>query len=85
MNGSIIIEGGSGRDPALLEAVQERILQPVHDDPEVRQSRKVLLITAAWQGEEFAEAHLKEVIYRMGVSPRVSGAADENVQNLSVY
>jgi hypothetical protein len=85
MNGSIIIEGGSGRDPALLEAARERILRPVHDDPDVRRSRKVLLITAAWQGEEFAEAHLKEVIHGMGVRARIPGAADDNVQNLSVY
>ncbi len=85
MSGAIIIDGGSGRDAGPLEAAQGRILAPVHSDPKVRARRKVLLITAGWQGEEFAEAHLKRTLYEMGVAPRVAGHRDPNVQNLSLY
>lgn len=85
MSGTILIDGGTGRDPGPLEVAREQILEPRHSDPQVRRSRKVLLITAGWQGEEFAETHLKHAVYAMGVPHHLRGAREENVQNLSVY
>ncbi|MAE71391.1 MAG: hypothetical protein CME06_13100 [Gemmatimonadetes bacterium] len=85
MTGAIIIDGGTGRDPGPLQVARGRILEPTHGDRSVRGSRKVVLITAGWQAEEFAESHLKEALYRIGVPPRMPGNQHHNVQNLSLY
>ena len=83
--GSILIDGGTGNGTELLGVARSHILDPSHRDPAVRKSRKVLLVTAAWQQEEFNEAHLKNHLYAWGVAPVIAGAVEENVQNLSLY
>ncbi len=85
MTGAIIIDGGSGRDPGPLEVARGKILEPTHSNAGVRKSRKVVLVTAGWQAEEFGESHLKETLYRIGVPARVPGNRHHNVQNLSLY
>jgi hypothetical protein len=85
MKGSIIFNGNIRLETDFIQTFQDRILASNHSDPVVRDSKKVLLVTAAWQKREFYESHVKEALYDIGLDPAFDGSYDQNIQNLSVY
>ncbi|PIQ28723.1 hypothetical protein COW36_11845 [bacterium (Candidatus Blackallbacteria) CG17_big_fil_post_rev_8_21_14_2_50_48_46] len=85
MKGSIVFNGNIQLETDFIEAFKTQILSSQHQDPAVRASRKVLLITAAWQKREFKEAHIKRALYKIGIAPQFEGGFDQNIQNLSIY
>ncbi|MBI4871000.1 MAG: Type 1 glutamine amidotransferase-like domain-containing protein [Candidatus Riflebacteria bacterium] len=85
MKGWIVFNGNIVLDVDFVHRHAERILDSHHVDAEVRDWRKVLLITAGWQRGEFDEAHLKQAFGEIGVPSRFEGKFDQNIQNLAVY
>lgn len=85
MKGTIIFNGNIKLETDFIKAFGPQILDSHHTDPAVRESRKVLLITAAWQKREFYENHVKQALYQIGLQPKFAGGYDQHVQNLSIY
>lgn len=85
MKGYIVFNGNIQFEADFINKFQNLILSSHHSDARVRDSKKVLLITAAWQKREFNESHVKQALYNIGLQPRFEGGYDQNVQNLSVY
>ena len=85
MKGWIILNGNIQFETELISRFAERIRESRHADPDVRQWRKVLLITAAWQRDEHKEGHIKAAISQIGIPSRIERGYDENIQNLSIY
>ena len=85
MKGWILFNGNIRFDVDFVHRQRERLLRSQHVDDEVRNWRKVLLVTAAWQQAEFEESHLKEAIEEIGIPSRFEGGFDRNVQNLALY
>lgn len=85
MKGSIVFNGNIQLETDFIQAFHSQILSSQHQDPAVRASRKVLLVTAAWQKREFEEAHIKRALYQIGIQPQFEGGFDQNIQNLSIY
>lgn len=85
MKGTILFNGNIRFETDFIDKFKDRILSSNHIDPEVRDSKKVLLITAAWQKREFQENHIKQALYNIGIQPKFQGGFDQNTQNLSIY
>lgn len=85
MKGYIVFNGNIQFESDFINTFQNLILSSHHSDTKVRDSKKVLLITAAWQKREFHESHVKQALYNIGLQPRFEGGYDQNVQNLSIY
>lgn len=85
MKGWILFNGNIRLDVDFVYRYGDRMRHSHHVDPEVREWRKVLLVTAAWQSNEFHEQHVKDALYRIGIPSRMQGGHDQNIQNLSVY
>ena len=85
MKGTILFNGNIKFETDFIDIFRDRILSSNHIDPEVRESKKVLLITAAWQKREFKESHVKQALYNIGIQPKFAGGYDQNIQNLSIY
>lgn len=85
MIGSILFNGNVIREQDFIYQFAERIRQSNHIDPAVRDSKKVLLITAAWRDNEFNEQHVKDALQEIGIQPNYQNGFDSNIQNLCVY
>jgi peptidase E len=85
MRGTIVFNGNIRFEIDFINKFQKQILSSNHSSPEVSDSKKVLLITAAWQKREFQESHIKKALYEIGIRPKFSNGFDQNIQNLSVY
>jgi len=85
VKGFIVFNGNIKLEVDFINKFKERILFSNHIDPKVKDSKKVLLITAAWQKREFYEGHVKEALNDIGIESDYSNGFDENIQNLSVY
>lgn len=85
MKGYIVFNGNIKFETDFINKFKDMILSSNHIDPDVRESKKVLLITAAWQKREFKESHIKQALYNIGIYPKFQGGFDQNIQNLSVY
>jgi peptidase E len=85
MKGIIVFNGNIRFEVDFISQFQKQILSSNHIDPVVSDSKKVLLITAAWQKREFQESHIKKALYEIGIRPRFSDGYDQNIQNLSIY
>ncbi|MBI4863450.1 MAG: Type 1 glutamine amidotransferase-like domain-containing protein [Candidatus Riflebacteria bacterium] len=85
MKGWILFNGNIRTDVDFVYRHADRMLLGQHADATVRQWRKVLLVTAAWEAREYAEGHVKEALFRIGIPSRVEGGCEQNIQNLSVY
>jgi hypothetical protein len=85
MKGSIILNGNISFEPDYIHTFKDKILSSVHSDPEVRKNRKVLLITAAWRGDEHKEEHVKKALKDIGIPSIMKDGYDQNIQNLSIY
>jgi len=85
MKGRIVFNGNIQMETDFIERFQEHILDSHHQNSAVYDSKKVLLITAAWQKREFSESHVRKALYKIGIEPQYQGGYDQNVQNLSIY
>ena len=85
MKGYIVFNGNIKLEVDFINKFKNMILCSNHIDPEVRDSKKVLLITAAWQKREFQESHIKKALYGIGIQPKYQNGFDQHVQNLSIY
>jgi hypothetical protein len=81
MRGRILFNGNIPTHAALAERAKPWLLQAA---PEGRPPR-VLLITAAWGRDEYAEADLKAALNRAGVPSHFRGGYDHNIQNLCAW
>lgn len=85
MKGSIILNGNIRFETDFVYNFKEKILSSIHSDPEVRENKKVLLITAAWQKNEYNEGHVKRALNDIGIPSIYENGYDRNIQNLSIY
>ncbi|MEK7432167.1 MAG: hypothetical protein AABZ74_03455 [Cyanobacteriota bacterium] len=85
MKGYIVFNGNIQFEADFIDKFRNLILSSHHSDPIVKDSKKVLLITAAWQKREFQESHVKQALYNIGLQPKFKDGFDQNIQNLSVY
>lgn len=85
MRGAILINGNIEVESDFVRMAREHLLSSRHVDPAVRESRKVLLVTAAWGGHEYEEGQVKETLREVGVPSRFQGGHDVNLQNLGLY
>ena len=85
MRGSILFNGNVVREADFITAFRERILASNHEDPAIRASKKVVMITAAWKKNEYDESHVRASLNAIGVPSRVESGFDVNIQNLAVY
>lgn len=85
MKGRIVFNGNIQMETDFIDRFREQILDSHHKNSVVYNSRKVLLITAAWQQREFAESHVRKALHSIGIQPHYEGGYDQNVQNLSIY
>ncbi len=85
MRGSILFNGNVVREADFITRFRDRILSSSHEDPEIRKSKKVLMVTAAWKKDEYNESHIRGALNGIGVPSRWEGGNDVNIQNLGVY
>ena len=85
MKGSIVLNGNINFESDFVYAFKDKLLSSIHSDPEVRESKKVLLITAAWRKNEYNEQHVKDAIRKIGIKSVFEDGYDKNIQNLSIY
>lgn len=85
MKGRIVFNGNIGQETEFIRTFAPQLLHSDHQDPAVRDSRKVLMITAAWQKREFSESHIRDALYAIGIPANFVDGYDQNVQNLSLY
>ena len=85
MRGRIVFNGNFPDEAALAGRIAEWLHDPRHADPSVRESRRVLLVTAGWKQDEYDEAHVKRALAGVGIASRVVNGYDINIQNLSAW
>lgn len=85
MKGRIVFNGNIGSETDFIRRFAPELRDSSHSDPAVRDSRKALMITAAWQKREYEESHIRQAFYEIGIQPDYSNGHDANVQNLSIY
>ncbi len=85
MSGRIIVNGNARAEADLIFGTRDAILNPRHENPEVRQERTTVLVTAAWRENEHRESHIKQALYDIGMQPRNEGGFDQRLVNLSAY
>jgi hypothetical protein len=85
MSGRIIVNGNARAEADLIFDTREAILNPTHQDSEIRREKTTILVTAAWRGNEHRETHIKSALYEIGMLPRIEGGYDRRLVNLSAY
>ncbi len=76
MKGRIVFNGNIQLEQDFIHSFREALLDSQHQDLTVRDTRKTLLITAAWQKQEHDEQHVRDALHGIGL---------EHVENLSLY
>lgn len=70
----------------LVRMFRSQILKPCHPDPEIDESRRVVLVTAAFtSGHELHDRHLIRDFEEIGLSAGWKDGYPTNVRNLSVW
>ena len=85
MQGAIVFNGNIQAEADFVERAADFLLASRHQDSALAQSRKVLLVTAGWEANEYQESHIKKALYQIGIAPDFRGGHDNNVQNLSLF
>lgn len=84
--GWIFLNGNVSKEEDLVRMCRERILNPQNFDPKVNESKKVLLVTAAFQkGHEHFDRHLIDMFERLSIDARWECDFPRNIQNLSAW
>ena len=76
MKGRIVFNGNIQLEQDFIHSFRESLQDAQHQDAAVRDSRKTLLITAAWQKNEHDEQHVRDALHGIGL---------DHVENLSLY
>jgi hypothetical protein len=85
MRGRILFNGNIVLESDFVKMARDWLLSSLHEDRAVRESLKVLLITAGWLENEFEEEPIKAALRDIGIPSRFVGGFDGNLQNLSAY
>lgn len=83
MRGRILLNGNAETSGDLVRGARELLLASRHVDPAVAASRRVVLVTTAWQ-DEHDEAHVKRELNEVGLPSRFEGGFDRAIENLSL-
>lgn len=86
LEGWIFLNGNVRTESDLINMFHEKIVNPYHKDKSINESKKVLLVTAAFQkGHEHDDIHIIRMFEKLSIDPKWNGPYPENIQNLSVY
>jgi len=85
LKGAIIINGNIRFETDFVYKFRDKILDSIHTNPSVKETKKVLLITAAWRKNEYNESHVKNALRDIGVRSIFKDGYDKNIQNLAIY
>jgi len=86
VQGWIFLNGNVSREEDLVSMCRQSIQEPFHFDPGINNSKKVLLVTAAFQkGHEHQDRHLIEMFERVSIDAKWENDFPRNIQNLSVW
>ena len=84
--GWIFLNGNVRKEEDLVNMCKEQIQNPQTFKEELNKSKKVLLVTAAFQkGEEHHDRHLIESFEKIGIDAGWNNGMPQNIQNLSVW
>lgn len=84
--GWIFLNGNVLQEQDLVDMCKEHILNPQSAVPEIDESKKILLVTAAFQkGHEHHDRHLIESFEKIGIDAKWKDGYPQNIQNLSVW
>ncbi|MDQ7824036.1 MAG: Type 1 glutamine amidotransferase-like domain-containing protein [Candidatus Eremiobacteraeota bacterium] len=84
--GWIFLNGNVSKEEDLVKMCREQIQNPRHFEPAINESKKVLLVTAAFQkGHEHQDRHLIEMFEHVSIDARWDKDFPRNIQNLSVW
>lgn len=84
--GWIFLNGNVSKEEDLVRMCRNQILEPQNFDPAVNETKKVLLVTAAFEkGHEHHDRHLIDVFERLSIDARWENDFPRNIQNLSVW
>jgi peptidase E len=84
MRGAILFNGNAESEEWLVRAAAPFVLGSRHQDPEVRASRRTLLVTAAWAEREHDEGHVKRALNEIGIPSVFDNSYDRTHENLSL-
>lgn len=85
MRGALIFNGNIEAEADFVRRARDFLVTSQHEDPAVRASGKVVLVTAGWLDQEYQESHIKEALYAAGIRPQFRDGHDQNVQNLALF
>jgi peptidase E len=84
--GWIFLNGNVSKEEDLVRMCRDQISKPQHFVPSINDSKKVLLVTAAFQkGHEHHDRHLIEMFERLSIDAKWDNDFPRNIQNLSVW
>ena len=86
VQGWCFLNGNVSNEEDLIYMCKDTILNPCHSDENINKSKKVLLVTAAFQkGHEHHDRHIIRMFEKHSIDAKWEGAFPRNIQNLSVY
>lgn len=86
VEGWCFLNGNVANEEDLVRMCKDTILNPKHFDENINKSKKVLLVTAAFdKGHEHHDRHLISMFEKLSIDARWDGSFPRNIQNLSVY
>lgn len=84
--GWLFLNGNVFYEQDLIRMVKRWVKNPQHKDAIINKSRKVLLITAAFdRGQEHHDRHLINLFERLEIDASWKNNFPQNIQNLSIY
>ncbi len=84
--GWIFLNGNVEKEQDLVSMCQNQIIHPQNFNEKINKSKKVLLVTAAFQkGHEHQDRHLIESFEKVGIDAMWENGHPKNIQNLSVW
>lgn len=84
--GWLFLNGNVTNEEDLVRMFKQHIQCPQHFDDQIDRSRKVLLVTAAFEkGMEHHDRHLIYLFEKLHIDAHWSNNVPQNIQNLSVY
>ncbi|HPZ09091.1 MAG TPA: Type 1 glutamine amidotransferase-like domain-containing protein [Candidatus Eremiobacteraeota bacterium] len=86
VEGWCFLNGNVAKEENFVNMCRETILNPKHKNEELNKSKKILLVTAAFEkGHEHHDRHLIEMFEKISIDAKWEGCFPQNIQNLSVY
>jgi hypothetical protein len=86
VRGDIFLNGNVMNEADLIGMTWQHVVKPQTFRDELNESRKVLLVTAAWQrGHEFNDRHIIRHFEDLGINADWQNGFPGNIQNLGLY